>query len=141
MIVIGAAMRRLDERTFVADRPIVAADIPGLAATGIRRVVNNRPDEEEPGQPTSAEIEAAARAAMLDYSHIPIAGGFPTVRIEAMAEALDHGPVLAFCRSGTRSTFLWALARASRGAEPERLLRQAGEAGYDLRPLLPLLIR
>jgi uncharacterized protein (TIGR01244 family) len=127
--------------TLVARRQIVPADLANLAAAGIRLLVNNRPDGEEPGQPTSAEMEAAAHAAGLDYRHIPIAGGFPADRIEAMAEALKQGSVLLYCRSGTRSTFLWALARASRGARPEALLRQAAEAGYDLRPLLPFLSR
>ena len=134
-------MRRLDETASVFPRQIVPADLSPLADRGIRLLVNNRPDGEEPGQPASAEIEAAARAAGLDYRHIPISGDFPAIRVEAMAQALEQGPVLAYCRSGTRSTWLWALARASRGAEPERLIRQAAEAGYDLRPLLPLLMR
>jgi uncharacterized protein (TIGR01244 family) len=134
-------MRRLDEVTLVAPRQIGVADIPGLAAQGIRLIVNNRPDGEEPGQPASADIEAAARAAGLGYRHIPVAGGFPANRVEAMAEALEHGPVLAFCRTGTRSTYLWALARALRGADPESLLRGAAEAGYDLRPLALYLRR
>ena len=134
-------MRRLDETTLVAPRQIIPGDLPDLVAQGIRLVVNNRPDGEEPGQPASAEIEAAAHAAGLDYLHVPVAGGFPPSAVEAMAEALDHGPVLAFCRSGTRSTFLWALARASRGADAETLIRRAAEAGYDLRPLLPHLTR
>jgi uncharacterized protein (TIGR01244 family) len=134
-------MRRLDDTTLVAPGQIVPADIPALAAQGIRLVVNNRPDGEEPGQPNSVEIEAATRAAGLDYRHIPIAGGFPPERVEAMADALEEGPVLAFCRSGTRSTYLWALARASRGTDAETLLRLAAQAGYDLRPLLPWLNR
>ena len=134
-------MRRLDGTTLVADRQIAPADIPAVAALGIRLIVNNRPDGEEPGQPASAEIEKAARAAGLDYRHIPIAGGFPAERVEAMAGALEQGPVLAFCRSGTRSTWLWALARSSRGAPAETLIRQAAAAGYDLRPLLPQLTR
>jgi uncharacterized protein (TIGR01244 family) len=134
-------MRRLDETTFVSPIQIVSEDVFGLIGLGIRLLINNRPDGEEPGQPASAEIEAAARAAGLDYRHIPVAGGFPTAQVEAMAEALEQGPVLLFCRSGTRSTCLWALARASNGADPARLVGQAAEAGYDLRPLLPLLIR
>jgi uncharacterized protein (TIGR01244 family) len=135
-------MRRLDQSTFVAPRQIAFADIPAIAADGIRLIVNNRPDGEEPDQPASAEIEAAARAAGLDYRHIPIAGGgFPTARVEAMAEALEQGPVLLFCRSGTRSTYLWALARSSRGADAGALIREAAAAGYDLRPLLPFLTR
>ncbi len=128
-------MRRLDASTLVAPHQIFPADLEAIADAGIRLVVNNRPDGEEPGQPPSAEIEAAARAAGLDYRHIPVAGGFPRDRVEAMAEALEQGPLLAFCRSGTRSTWLWALARASRGAEAEGLIGQAAEAGYDLNPL------
>jgi uncharacterized protein (TIGR01244 family) len=134
-------MRRLDEMTLVAPRQIGVDDIPALAARGIRLIVNNRPDGEEPGQPASAEIEAAARAAGLGYRHIPIAGGFPAAQVEAMAEALEDGPVLAFCRTGTRSTYLWALARSSLGADAESLVRQAAEAGYDLSPLAPYLRR
>ncbi|MEA3053700.1 MAG: hypothetical protein QOG72_2603 [Sphingomonadales bacterium] len=134
-------MRRLDDTTLVAPSQIFPADIPALAAQRIRLIVNNRPDGEELGQPSSAEIEAAARAAGLDYRHIPIAGGFPAAQVEAMAEALGQGPVLAFCRSGTRSTYLWALARSSRGGDAETLLRRAAEAGYDLGPLLPYLSR
>jgi uncharacterized protein (TIGR01244 family) len=134
-------MRRLDPTTFVAPSQIGSADIPAIAAAGIRLIVNNRPDGEDPGQPTSGEIEAAARAAGLGYCHIPVAGGFPADRIEAMAQALEHGPLLAFCRSGTRSTWLWALARRTRGADAEILIEQAAEAGFDLRALRSWLIR
>jgi uncharacterized protein (TIGR01244 family) len=134
-------LRRLDSDTLVAARQLGPGDVAGAAALGIALIVNNRPDGEEPGQPTSLEIEAAARAAGLGYRHIPISGGFPAAAVEAMAEALERGPALLFCRSGTRSTHAWALARASRGARPEALLRQAAGAGYDLRPLLPLLTR
>lgn len=135
------SLRRLDEATFVAPRQIFPADVPALAAQGIRLVVNNRPDGEEPGQPSSADIEAAASAAGLGYRHIPVAGAFPADRITAMAEALDRGPVLAFCRSGTRSTWLWALARSSRGADGRTLIHQAAQAGYDLSPLTRHLTR
>jgi uncharacterized protein (TIGR01244 family) len=132
-------MRRLDQTTFVAPRQIVATDIADAVAAGIRLIVNNRPDGEEPGQPRSAEIEAAARAAGLDYRHIPVAGGFPKAQVEAMAQALEEGPVLIFCRSGTRSTCLWALARSSLGADADSLIRQAAAAGYDVTPLARLL--
>ncbi len=132
-------MRRLDQTTFVFVRQLNAGDLDDAAAHGIRLIVNNRPDGEEPGQPTSAEIEAAARASGLEYRHIPVAADFPPERVEAMAEALDNGPVLAFCRSGTRSTFLWALARASRGASAAESVAAAAAAGYDLRPILARL--
>jgi len=125
------ALKRLDGTTLVAGQ-IQPEDVAGLE---VRMLVNNRPDGEEPGQPSSAEMEAAARAAGLGYRHIPIAGGFTEADVEAMAEALEAGPALAFCRSGTRSTWLWALARASRGADPEALAASAAAAGYDLSPL------
>jgi uncharacterized protein (TIGR01244 family) len=128
-------MRRLDQTTFVFVRQLTVADIDALAAQGVRLIVNNRPDGEEPGQPSSAEIEAAANAAGLGYVHIPVAGAFPPARIEAMAQALEQGPALAFCRSGTRSTFLWALARARRGAPAEESVAAAAAAGYDLGPI------
>ncbi|MEA3048175.1 MAG: hypothetical protein QOG84_11 [Sphingomonadales bacterium] len=115
---------------------IAPADI---AALDVRIVVNNRPDGEEPGQPLSADIAAAARAAGLDYRDIPIAGSISAAEVQAMAEALDAGPALLFCRSGTRSTWLWALARASRGGDPDQLVAAAAEAGYDLGPILPYL--
>ena len=84
------------------------------AAMGFKSVVNNRPDfEHGPDQPTSAEIEAAARAAGLEYRHLPVAGGYQSPEeIAAFAELLAAlpRPLLAFCRSGARSTRLFMLA-------------------------------
>src|SRR3954462_13298236 len=103
----GPLMKQLEPDVFAADK-IAPADIANF---GVRTLINNRPDGEEPGQPSSAEMEAAAEAAGLTYRHIPVAGGVSEAAIEAMAEALESGgPVLAFCKSGTRSTYLWALA-------------------------------
>ena len=132
-------MIHLDANTFVSGQ-IAPADVPEAAAAGVRTIINNRPDGEEPAQPSSAEIEAAARAAGLGYRHIPVAGGFSHAEVAAMAEALQHGPVLAFCRSGTRSTYLWALARARQGEDAATIVRAAAEAGYDLRPIIPYLL-
>jgi uncharacterized protein (TIGR01244 family) len=128
--------RRIDERTLVAGQ-IGADDLQAAKAEGVTMIVNNRPDGEEPGQPPSAEIEAAARAAGIDYRHIPVGSGFSANQVQAMAAALDEaeGAVLAFCRSGTRSTFLWAMARSSKGDEAEELTRKAAGAGYDLTPI------
>ena len=132
-------MRKLDETAFVFVRQLTVDDVDEAAAFGIRLIVNNRPDGEEAGQPSSAEIESAARAAGLDYRHIPVAGGFRAEQVEAMAQALERGPVLAFCRTGTRSAFLWALARASRGAPADETVAAAAAAGYDLAPIRGLL--
>lgn len=85
------------------------------AAMGFKSVVNNRPDfEHGPDQPTSAEIEAAAKAAGLEYRHLPVAGGYQSPEeIAAFAELLVAlpRPLLAFCRSGARSTRLFMLAQ------------------------------
>lgn len=136
-------MKRLDDRTWVAGQ-ITPDEVPGLAAQGITMLVNNRPDGEEPGQPSSVAIEAAARAAGLHYRHIPVgSAGLSADRIEAMAEALDaaEGAALAFCRSGTRSTFLWALARADADDDADQIMTKAAAAGYDLTPIAPSLRR
>jgi len=142
MTIKGGEMAfiKLDDSVFVAGQ-IVPEDVAEAARMGIVSIINNRPDGEESGQPSSVEIKAAAQAANLAYIHIPIAGGFSEDQVAAMADALEHGPVLAFCRSGTRSTYLWALARAAEGADGEALIATASAAGYDLGPLRPHLVR
>jgi uncharacterized protein (TIGR01244 family) len=134
--------RTLDASTIVAGQ-IGAAEVAEAAAAGVTLIVNNRPDGEEPGQPPGAEIEAAARAVGLDYRHIAVAGSVSAEQVEEMAGALAgaRGKSLLFCRSGTRSTFLWALARTRMGADGETLIGQAAAAGYDLSPLRPHLRR
>jgi uncharacterized protein (TIGR01244 family) len=129
-------MTPLDDKVLVAGQIGVDA-IPAIAAYGVTMIVNNRPDHEEPGQPLAAEIETAARLAGLDYRHIPVAGGMSAASIQAMADALhaSQGKLLAFCKSGTRSTWLWALAEAGRGEDGEELIRKAAAAGYDIEPL------
>jgi uncharacterized protein (TIGR01244 family) len=108
-----------------------------IADLGVTMIVNNRPDGEEPGQPTSDEIEAAARAAGIAYRHIPVAGGFSQPMVAEMEEALaaTEGPVLAFCKSGMRSVFLWALARARMGDDADTIATKAAAAGYDVTPI------
>lgn len=85
------------------------------AAMGFRSVINNRPDfEGGPDQPTSAVIEAAAKAAGLEYRHLPVAGNYQSPEeIEAFADLLAElpRPLLAFCRSGGRSSRLFMLAQ------------------------------
>ena len=121
----------------------IEPEVVGAAkAQGFAMIVNNRPDDEQPGQPAGAEIEAAAREVGLSYVAIPVDhSGFSEWQVKAMAEALQkaNGPVLAFCRSGTRSTYLWALARHSLGDDGEALIAKAANAGYDLNSLRPVL--
>lgn len=125
-------MRQLDSGVWVSPQPTPAA-MAALAAAGVRRVINNRPDGEEPGQPSSSEIEAAARAAGLDYLWLPIQGLPGPDQVAAVGEALEDGlPTLLFCRSGARSTAAWALARSRRGDDPAAIRDAAASAGYDL---------
>jgi uncharacterized protein (TIGR01244 family) len=118
---------------------IAVDDLDRAAGEGFVLVINNRPDDEEPGQPSSAQIEAAARAAGLDYLHVPVRGGPTPDQVEAVRRAVEdaEGPVLAFCRSGTRSIVTWSLGQASSGAaDRATLVRQGAEAGYDLSGVL-----
>ena len=135
--------RQLDEKVLVSGQ-ISPADVPELRRHGVTMIVNNRPDGEDDGQPLAADIEAAAEAEGIGYCHVPIARGMGPSHVEAMREALNScadGKVLAFCRSGTRSTWLWALARKAGGGDGGEIIRQAAAAGYDLSPLAGLLLR
>ncbi len=134
-------IRQLDDKTLVAGQ-LAPEDLPGLKDQGVTLVVNNRPDNEDDGQPLSADLEAAALAAGLEYRHIPIRYGMGPSDVESMREAMHatgEGKLLAFCRSGNRSTLAWAVARAEDGAEPEELHRCAEAAGFSLGPVAHLL--
>lgn len=133
---------------FIALTPLISVapqiapeDCALPAAQGFVAIVNNRPDGEAPGQPDTATMRAAAEAAGLRYADIPIDhSGFALPQVEAMAAVLEAGgPVLAFCRSGTRSTNLWALAAASMGEDPDAIIAAAAAGGYDVAGLLPSL--
>jgi uncharacterized protein (TIGR01244 family) len=134
-------MRQLDDKTLVSGQ-ISPADLPGLKEQGVTLIVNNRPDGEDPGQPSSAEMAQAAREAGITYCHVPIWRGPGPAEVEAMRTVLSEcgdGKALLFCRSGTRSTFAWAVAEAENGRPAEELMRCAARAGYDLGPVRHLL--
>lgn len=116
-------------------------DLAALAARGFRSVINNRPDGEADDQPASAELAAAAEQLGLAYRYVPVVSGqLVDADVDAFAQALEAlpPPVLAFCRTGTRSTMLWAL-QASRSHSVEDVVRIAAAAGYDLEALQPRL--
>ncbi|WIY52675.1 TIGR01244 family sulfur transferase [Devosia sp. YIM 151766] len=126
-------LKRINDHVSVSGQ-IQPEDVATLKALGFVTIVNNRPDGEAPDQPAGAEIEAAAKAAGLGYAAIPLGreGVTPDLVRETKA-ALEgsDGPVLCYCRSGTRSTTLWALSQA--GDVPvEDIITQAAEAGYDM---------
>jgi uncharacterized protein (TIGR01244 family) len=133
--------RKLSE-SVLASPQLTANDIGAARTLGVTRIVNNRPEEEEPGQTPGAAIEAAAREAGIDYVAIPIShGNFGEAEVGAMVDALDrpHGKVLAYCRTGTRSTLLWALAQAAKGEPLTSIAAAAAAAGYDVSPVLPAM--
>ena len=112
---------------------IAVDDVALIAEAGYDVIINNRPDGEEPGQPASDEIAAAAAAAGLTYVYLPVtAQDFPGPGYQQMSELLaDEGQrTLAFCRSGTRCTNLWVVSR-----EPsvrDEALEVARQNGYEL---------
>ncbi len=133
--------RTLSDSVFASEQ-ISLSDVTAAKAAGITAIVNNRPDGEEPSAPQSDEIEAEAKAAGLGYVSIPIGhSGFSEHQVDAMIEVLDgtEGAILAYCRSGTRSTLLWALAQAKMGADPDGIARAAMAAGYDVSPIRPMM--
>lgn len=119
---------------FAVSPQITPQDIPALKAQGYRAIIANRPDGEGADQPTFAEIEAAAHAAGMQARYIPISGGMVgDDDVEAFRSALRAmpGPVLAYCRSGTRSATLWSLAQAD-DMPLSQILAATSTAGYDL---------
>lgn len=133
--------RQLTDRILVAPQ-ITVGDVVEAAGAGVTLIINNRPEDESADQTPGEEIEASARAAGIDYIAIPVThSGFAEWQVSAMANALEtaEGKVLAYCRSGTRSTLLWALARASKGDHPAVLSEQAADAGYDLTPVTAMM--
>ena len=133
-------LKRLSNQVSVGPQ-LSIDDVAELGRSGIAVIINNRPDGESFDQPTAAEMAAAADQAGMTYHHIPIVSGAVTPQqVKLMAEALDEadGPAVAFCRSGNRSTMLWALTQA--GRQPaEAIITAAREAGYDVSSLRPYL--
>jgi uncharacterized protein (TIGR01244 family) len=129
--------RKLSDRVWVSPQ-LTKRDIAAAAKLGIGLIVNNRPDGEEAGQPAGFEIERMARSAGMDFIAIPVTmATMSDSQVALMAEALTHadGPVLAYCRSGTRSTLLWAMAQAKLGQNPDDIAEAAQAAGYDVGPV------
>lgn len=106
--------RQIDSDYAVAGQ-LRPEDMKALADAGFRSVINNRPDGEELSQPSHAVMEAAAKAAGLQYAYIPVGAAFPVevaaVQLRSTLQALPS-PVLGYCRSGARSTTVYQLARA-----------------------------
>lgn len=128
--------KRLSDRLSVTPQ-VDPAEMKALAEAGFRSVISNRPDGEEQGQPDWATIERAAREAGMEARHIPVvSGAIGDDDVANFAAALEElpGPVIAFCRTGTRSASLWALSNAHKRPADD-LIRTAADAGCDLSSL------
>ncbi|MBZ9679783.1 MULTISPECIES: TIGR01244 family sulfur transferase [unclassified Mesorhizobium] len=93
-------------------------DVAAIKEAGFKSVICNRPDDEQPGQPSADTLKAAVEAAGLAFRYIPVISGQITrENVDAQAEALDEldGPVFAYCRSGARCTNLYGLIQQSKG--------------------------
>lgn len=120
---------------------ITAADVAEAASLGYTAIMCNRPDGEDTVSPTAADIENAAQAAGLSFLHVPFSGPNMTpADVDVMRAALKTpGKLLAYCRSGTRSTMLWALAATQSGTSADAAIEAAMAAGYDISGLRPRL--
>ena len=120
--------------TLSVSEQIKLADLKAIAASGIKTIINNRPDGEVPRQPHSETLSKRARELGLTYHYIPVISGKMTdENVADFSEVIqnDEGPILAFCRTGTRSTMLWALSQ--KGSLPsDAIIKEASKAGYDL---------
>lgn len=133
-------IRKIDDSISVAPQ-ITPDQVAELARMGFKTLVANRPDQEEPGQPAMADLEKAARDHGMAWVYLPVESGhIVDDDVDAFAPMFEQAdkPVLAFCRSGTRCSVLWALSSA-RHMPLEPIIQKAGQAGYDLRGLLPRL--
>lgn len=126
-------MKKLDDRLYVSAQ-IAAEDVARAAQAGVRTLISNRPDGEDPGQPDAASLRALAETNGIAFHHIPVAGGvYDDASVDAFRRVLDdsEGPILAFCRTGTRAANLWALAHAGHRPTAD-LVRAAEQAGCDI---------
>src|ERR1051326_8433719 len=113
-------------------------DIAALAESGVRTIINNRPDGEDPGQLPAVEARRLAEAHGIAYHHIPVtAATLSNADVDAFEAVIGAAeqPILAHCRSGTRSTLLWSLVKLRQGAEPAQLIEQAARHGIDIAAL------
>jgi len=125
--------------SYTASPQMEPADMADLAAQGVKTVICNRPDAENPAPLQAAAMQAAAEAAGLAFVYNPITGGAMTqANVEEQADAIaaSEGPVVAYCASGTRSTVVWAYGAAVEMSADD-ILARAASGGYQLEGLRP----
>lgn len=126
--------------TLAVSAQIQPHDVPALAAAGFKVLINNRPDSEVDAQIDHDAMAQAAAEAGMTYHYLPFNPGeiTPQLITDFGTAIADPGPVIAYCRSGNRSTVLWALNNAGKLPETE-ILETAAKAGYDLSSVQPLI--
>jgi len=133
-------IRQLTPEISVAPQ-LQTADMADVAKLGFRTIINNRPDHEGAGQPSTREMQAAAERSGLRFHFQPvISGAITPADVAAFRNLLSEaeGPVLAYCRSGNRCTVLWSLSRAGTMSADD-IIATAARAGYDVSGLRPHL--
>ena len=112
-------MKKINDKLYLAGQ-IQSSELAAIADAGIRTIINNRPDGEEQGQPNADDIAAAAKEHGLAYHYLPMANNqpLPPTLVDDFKAILDNSnePVLAHCRSGMRSSFIWALGELPTGS-------------------------
>lgn len=130
-------IRNLTDTLSVIPGAVRTADLAALRDAGFRTILCNRPDGEAPDQPAWKELEEEATRLGLRSHFLPVVSGQVTLgqarQFDTLLAAAEQ-PVVAFCRTGTRSTTLWALAQAGRKPVAE-IIATAGAAGYNLQGL------
>lgn len=133
-------LRKLTDDVYVAGQ-ISSADIPALAETGIKSILNNRPDGEAPGQPAADDVRIAAEASGLTYGYVPMAGGQLSLDLIAEAAAAFEAmpkPILAHCAGGMRSALLWAFSNV-KTVGVDSVLATTVSAGFTFEQFRPML--
>ena len=132
-------MKPLAENIHVSGQ-ITTDDIESLANAGVKTIINNRPDSEAAGQPSSEQMQRASEKLNLTYIYLPMAGGISADLINGSITAYESSPkpIFTYCASGTRSTVLWCFAHV-KDQGIDGVLNAAAAAGYNLEQIrLPL---
>ena len=134
-------IKKLNENLSVAGQ-LNPADVAGIAEQGFKTIICNRPDGEATDQPEFGIIRQNAENAGLTFVFLPVLSSGPTEQnIGEFSAALDiaQSPVLAYCRTGTRCTILWALSQGAKGVPVDDIVSTAAKAGYDVSKVAPYI--
>ncbi|WP_395688699.1 TIGR01244 family sulfur transferase [Aestuariivirga sp.] len=121
--------------TLSVSEQIQPQEIAALAAAGFKAIICNRPDDEGADQPPFSAIEAVAQAAGMQAAYLPVVSGkVDEADAQAFGLLMDRlpKPILAYCRTGTRSATLWSLSEAARGRPLAEIISATQVAGYDM---------